>query len=136
MKDTHANVPLLVSLWGKGGVGKTTLSSALAVRLADEGYRVYLLSTDFVPSLQDVLGVDLSDGTPRVCDGVIVEQLTEEKIINLWKQRFGDEVYRVASSIFPVGREIIDYVAGVPEIVEELPSITSERSSKAQTQTS
>jgi len=112
-------VPVLISFWGKGGVGKTTLSSALAVKLAERGYRVYLVSTDFVPSLHDVLGVEFSDEPREVCNGVVAEQLTEEKIVQLWKERFGEEVYRVASSIFPVGREIIDYVAGAPGIVEE-----------------
>lgn len=112
-------MPVLVSFWGKGGVGKTTLSSALAARLASEGYKVYLLSTDFIPSLQDVLGVELLGEPKEVCDGLVAEQLTEEKIIQLWKERFGDEVYRVVSSIFPVGKEIIEYVAGAPGIVEE-----------------
>ena len=31
---------------GKGGVGKTSLSCATAVKLADEGKRVLLVSTD------------------------------------------------------------------------------------------
>ncbi|AKG38094.1 hypothetical protein MA03_00630 [Infirmifilum uzonense] len=112
-------MPVLVSFWGKGGVGKTTISSAFALRLAQKGFRVYLISTDFVPSLSDVLDVDLSDGPKEVSRGLIVEQLTEEKIVELWKERFGEEVYRVASSIFPVDREIIDYVARAPGIVEE-----------------
>lgn len=112
-------MPVLVSFWGKGGVGKTTLSSAFAIKLAEEGFKVYLISTDFVPSLSDVLNIDLTDGPKEVFKGLLAEQLTEEKIIDLWKERFGEEVYRVASSIFPVGREIIDYVAGAPGIVEE-----------------
>lgn len=112
-------MPVLLSFWGKGGVGKTTLSSAVAIKLAEEGYRVYLLSTDFVPSLPDVLGCDLSGSPRKVCGEVIAEQLTEDVIIELWKQRFGDEVYKVASSIFPVGPEIIEYVARAPGIVEE-----------------
>ncbi|RLE58577.1 MAG: hypothetical protein DRJ35_07670, partial [Thermoprotei archaeon] len=36
-----------------------------------------------------------------------------------WKEKFGEEVYRVVSEIFPVGREIIDYIAGAPGIVEQ-----------------
>jgi arsenite-transporting ATPase len=109
----------ILSFWGKGGVGKTTLSSALAVALAEEGYSVYLLSTDFMPSLCDVLELPLSCEPVKLSDNLVVEQLYEDKVIDLWKKRFGDEVYRVASSIFPVGREIIDYVAGAPGIVEE-----------------
>ncbi len=46
---------------GKGGVGKTTISSATAVRAAREGKRVLILSTDIAHSLADALGRELSD---------------------------------------------------------------------------
>lgn len=44
---------------GKGGVGKTTLSSATAVALADRGRKVLLVSTDPASNLDDVLGIRL-----------------------------------------------------------------------------
>ncbi|WP_397568138.1 arsenical pump-driving ATPase [Schlesneria sp. T3-172] len=44
---------------GKGGVGKTTSACAAAVRLADTGKRVLLVSTDPASNLDDVLGVSL-----------------------------------------------------------------------------
>jgi len=40
---------------GKGGVGKTSLACATAVKFADEGKRVLLVSTDPASNLQDVL---------------------------------------------------------------------------------
>lgn len=40
---------------GKGGVGKTSLACATAVKLADEGKRVLLISTDPASNLEDVL---------------------------------------------------------------------------------
>lgn len=40
---------------GKGGVGKTSLSCATAVKLADEGKKVLLVSTDPASNLEDVL---------------------------------------------------------------------------------
>ena len=44
---------------GKGGVGKTTVACAVAVRLADAGKRVLLVSTDPASNLDEVLGVEL-----------------------------------------------------------------------------
>jgi arsenite-transporting ATPase len=50
---------------GKGGVGKTSLACAAAVRLADLGKRVLLISTDPASNLDEVLGTHLyNEPTP------------------------------------------------------------------------
>jgi arsenite-transporting ATPase len=54
---------------GKGGVGKTSLSSATAVALADRGSRVLLVSTDPASNLEDVFGVPFT-GQPTPIPGV------------------------------------------------------------------
>lgn len=60
---------------GKGGVGKSTLSSATAVRAALDGRRVLAVSTDQAHSLGDVLGVPVpASGTAEP-----VRILTEER---------------------------------------------------------
>ena len=46
---------------GKGGVGKTSLSCATAIKLADEGKKVLLVSTDPASNLQDVLQSEVYD---------------------------------------------------------------------------
>ena len=46
---------------GKGGVGKTSLSTACAMALADAGRRVLLVSTDAASNLDEMLGVPLSN---------------------------------------------------------------------------
>jgi arsenite-transporting ATPase len=58
---------ILVS--GKGGVGKTSLSSSLAVRLAAEGHTTLVVSTDPAHSLGDSLAQDLSGGKPVPLEG-------------------------------------------------------------------
>ncbi len=45
---------------GKGGVGKTALACATAIRLADGGKRVLLVSTDPASNLDQMLGATLS----------------------------------------------------------------------------
>lgn len=46
---------------GKGGVGKTSLACATAVKLADQGKKVLLISTDPASNLEDVLGCSVKD---------------------------------------------------------------------------
>jgi len=54
---------------GKGGMGKTTLAAASAVRLARGGRRVLLVSTDPASNLDEVLGTPLGE-EPRAVVGV------------------------------------------------------------------
>ena len=54
---------------GKGGVGKTSVACAAAVRLADAGKRVLLISTDPASNLDEVLGVQLGTA-PTAVPGV------------------------------------------------------------------
>ncbi len=53
---------------GKGGVGKTSVSCAIAIVLADTGKRVLLVSTDPASNLDEVLHVDLSSTPTSVPD--------------------------------------------------------------------
>jgi arsenite-transporting ATPase len=54
---------------GKGGVGKTSVSCAVAIALADSGKRVLLVSTDPASNLDEVLHVELTS-TPTHVPGV------------------------------------------------------------------
>ena len=47
---------------GKGGVGKTSSSSAIALSLSDKGLRTLLVSTDPAHSLGDALATDVPSG--------------------------------------------------------------------------
>ena len=46
-------------LTGKGGVGKSTTSSAIALSYSNQGFKTLLVSSDPAHSTQDVLGVDV-----------------------------------------------------------------------------
>ncbi|MDT8989360.1 arsenical pump-driving ATPase [Curvibacter sp. APW13] len=51
---------------GKGGVGKTSVSTAVAVHLADQGKRVLLVSTDAASNLDQMLDVPLRNAATPV----------------------------------------------------------------------
>jgi arsenite/tail-anchored protein-transporting ATPase len=51
---------------GKGGVGKTSLSAATALSLADAGKKVLLVSTDAASNLDEMLGVELRNSPTPV----------------------------------------------------------------------
>lgn len=61
-------LPPVVLFTGKGGVGKTTLSCATAIALADSGKRVLLVSTDPASNLDEMLGTRLGYEPTPVLD--------------------------------------------------------------------
>jgi anion-transporting ArsA/GET3 family ATPase len=60
----------IVVCCGSGGVGKTTTSAALAVRAADAGRTVVVLTIDPARRLAQALGLTTLDNVPRVVEGV------------------------------------------------------------------
>ncbi len=51
---------------GKGGVGKTALACSTAIRMADAGSRVLLVSTDPASNLDEMLGTALTSEPSNV----------------------------------------------------------------------
>lgn len=113
--------PRIVMFCGKGGVGKTTCASTTALHFALKGYRTLLISTDPSPSLSDILEQDVHGDVTSVnaVENLKAVELDYDKVVEMWKDRFGDEVYELISSFLPVEEDIIEYVAGAPGIDEE-----------------
>ena len=116
-----ADKPEIVMFCGKGGVGKTTCASTTALHFALRGLRTLLLSTDPAPSLSDILEMDVRGSVTPVdpYERLSAVELDYDRVVEMWKEKFGDEVYEVISSFLPVEEDIIDYVAGAPGIDEE-----------------
>ena len=55
---------------GSGGVGKTTISAALALRAAERGRRVVVLTIDPARRLAQSMGIAELDNTPRPVAGI------------------------------------------------------------------
>jgi arsenite/tail-anchored protein-transporting ATPase len=74
---------------GKGGVGKTSLASATALKMARAGRRVLLVSTDPASNLDEVLGVRLS-GSPTAipnADGLFALNIDPEAAAKAYRER-------------------------------------------------
>ncbi len=103
---------------GKGGVGKTTLAAASALYLAQKAPTL-LVSTDPAGSLTEIFGLRGGPDEEEVRPGLWVVELTRERVLRLWREKFADDIYAVLSAFFPVEEEIIDYIQGAPGIETE-----------------
>lgn len=62
------NAPKFLFFTGKGGVGKTSLSAASAIILAENGKKVLIVSTDPASNLDQVLGTKLGSKPTKVAE--------------------------------------------------------------------
>jgi arsenite-transporting ATPase len=74
---------------GKGGVGKTSLSAAAALALADAGKKVLLVSTDAASNLDEMLGVELRNTPVPVpgAPGLSVLNIDPDNAAESYRQR-------------------------------------------------
>src|SRR3954449_3441295 len=70
LRDRSTNI---VVCCGSGGVGKTTTSAALALRAAEQGRKVVVLTIDPARRLAQSMGIEKLDNTPRPVPGVQVD---------------------------------------------------------------
>lgn len=81
--------PRFLFFTGKGGVGKTALSCATALRLRDAGKKVLLVSTDPASNLDQMLGTPLTNHpTPIVeAPGLFALNIDPEKAADAYRER-------------------------------------------------
>jgi arsenite-transporting ATPase len=74
---------------GKGGVGKTSLSAAAALTLADAGKKVLLVSTDAASNLDEMLGIELRNTPVPVpgAPGLSVLNIDPDNAADAYRQR-------------------------------------------------
>ena len=74
---------------GKGGVGKTSLSTAAALTLADAGKKVLLVSTDAASNLDEMLGIELRNTPVPVpgAPGLSVLNIDPDTAAESYRQR-------------------------------------------------
>ena len=79
---------------GKGGVGKTSLSTAVALHLADAGKKVLLVSTDSASNLDEMLGITLSNQPTPVpgAPGLSVLNIDPDAAAEAYRQRVANQM--------------------------------------------
>ena len=111
----------LIMIGGKGGVGKTTCASAIALHFAAQGKRTLIISSDPTPSLSDIFEMDIGDQEKPVKDtrNLYGIEISSDVVLKKWKDRFGPEIYEVVSSFTSLDYDFVDYIGGAPGIEEE-----------------
>lgn len=75
----------VVLVTGKGGVGKTTVAAATAIRTADLGHRTLVMSTDPAHSLADAYQVKLGDAPTEVAPRLAAQQIdSQQRLEESW----------------------------------------------------
>jgi arsenite-transporting ATPase len=84
---------------GKGGVGKTSISTAVAITLADAGKRVLLVSTDAASNLDEMLNVKLSNHPipVPVVKGLELINIDPDDAAQAYRQRVVDQMGTLAT---------------------------------------
>ncbi|RZS54569.1 arsenical pump-driving ATPase [Sphaerotilus mobilis] len=92
---------------GKGGVGKTSVSTATALALADAGRRVLLVSTDAASNLDEMLGVPLRNQPVPVpgAPGLAVLNIDPDAAAQAYRARVLDRL--AAEGVDPAGQATV-----------------------------
>lgn len=88
------DVPQFLFFTGKGGVGKTSLACSTAVRLADEGKRVLLVSTDPASNVGQVLGISIGNKITPIPEvkGLSALEIDPQAAAQAYRDRIVDPV--------------------------------------------
>lgn len=89
---------------GKGGVGKTTMASASAAYLADEGLDTLVLTTDPASHLESMFGEEVSHEPSEIAENLSAARIDQEKALEDYREQVlsqVDEMFDEDSDVDP-----------------------------------
>jgi arsenite-transporting ATPase len=111
---------------GKGGVGKTTCSAAIASQFAAMGRRTLIITSDMTPSLSDIFQMEIGDRLTPVGAGIDAYEISQEAIMAWWRRRFGKDFSDILDNLIDVEsldkesqHQLLDYIGSAPSLREE-----------------
>jgi arsenite-transporting ATPase len=108
---------------GKGGVGKTTVAAATALRSAELGYKTLVASTDIAHSLADSFDVPLGDVPVLLRENLWAQEISAvADIYNYWDtlQDFVSGVMKSGGGVSRIVADELSAIPGMDEIVSLL----------------
>jgi arsenite-transporting ATPase len=113
----------IVLYLGKGGVGKTTIAAATALRSAELGFKTLVASTDIAHSLADSFDVALGAMPVQVSENLWAQEISVvADIYNYWDtiQNFVSGLMRGADGVSRIVADELSSIPGMDEIVSLL----------------
>jgi arsenite-transporting ATPase len=104
----------LVIVAGKGGVGKTTCSAAIALDLAKNGRKTLLVTVDPAKRLEDSLGVPVGFKETPVQPKLSAMMLDPEAVI---REHLAREIPNAKIQEHPLFRYVTNYLPGLNELM-------------------
>ena len=108
----------IVLFTGKGGVGKTTVACATALRVAAQGRKTLLMSTDPAHSLADAFGMELSPQPQEVVANLWAEQIDPQQRLEENWQEIQQHAIKVLqwAGIAEIEAEELSVIPGLDEL--------------------
>ena len=109
----------VVFVIGKGGVGKTTTSAALATALSKKGYKTLIVSLDPAHNLGDVFMVKLEDKPKELADNLYASELDMEKLIKSYLKHLEENLKHMYRYLTVINLEkyfeVLSFSPGIEE---------------------
>ena len=96
----------IIILAGKGGVGKTTCSSAMALWLSEHGKRVLVVTVDPAKRLKDALDVDVGFTETTLTENLHAMMLDPKTVVKEYIKKYAPEKYEEV-----VNHDLFKYVS-------------------------
>ncbi len=85
------------------------------------GRKTLVISSDPTPSLSDIFETSIGDRETGIQDirDLYGIEISSEVVLDMWRRRFGPEIYEVISSFANLDYDFVDYIGSAPGIEEE-----------------
>jgi arsenite-transporting ATPase len=111
---------------GKGGVGKTTCSAAVAAHCAAMGMKTLIITSDMTPSLADIFETPVGDAVRQIDANLFAFEISQDAIVARWKEKFSNDFADILSQLIDLEaldgesrHQLLDYIGSAPSLREE-----------------